>query len=234
MLNYYSSGTLKRVLIDINAAVNLATDSQYYKLKKLPKTAKTQIKCFSNEEVKAIIDAFENNKYLSAYSQFTHDYYVNYVSFLAYTSCRPEEAIALTWGDVGNVIKFSKAYSKGILKSTKTNSIREFPINKQLAAALSKPRLAHELVFPSVCGGYINHKTWCMRYWKPIVSKLASERKINEYLKCYCLRHSGITRLVRAGYDIATVAKLAGTSPEMIMRNYLASHDTANLKLPEL
>lgn len=235
LLNYYSPGTIKRVLISLNAA----SQGCYYKLNKLPKTNKPIIECFSDGEVRAIIEAFDSDEFKSIYSAYSHSYYTNYVSFLAYTGCRPEEAISLEWHDVeleGKLIKFDKAYSDGILKITKNNKIRSFPINEQLGSILNPQRTCinsgSNLVFPSVSNSYINHGTWNRRYWKPVVNGLVNKNKIRQYLKPYCLRHSFITRCIRSGVDIATVAKLAGTSTEMVMRNYLAGKDTTKINLP--
>ncbi len=135
LLNHYSPGTLKRVLISLNAA----NQGCYYKLNKLPKTNKPIIECFSDGEIKAIIEAFDSNEFKSVYSAYAHDYYTNYVGFLAFTGCRPEEAISLEWQDVNfksKLIEFNKAYSDGILKVTKNNKIRNFPINGQLMSVL--------------------------------------------------------------------------------------------------
>ena len=237
LLAKYSPGTLRRVLIDINAAVYSATQNNYYSLKKLPRTQKQQIECFNNNEINTIISAFQSNRYQSNYSQFAHDYYTNYVSFLAFTGCRPEEAIALNWSDIdlaSKQISFTKAYSKRILKPTKNYSIRHFPVNDQLAEVLDCCSQVNTLVFPSVAGSYINHKTWSSRYWRPIVRSLAGDKIIRKYLKPYTLRHSFITRLIRAGYDTATVGKLAGTSTEMIHKHYLVARNTKDLKLPSI
>ena len=61
LLNHYSPGTLKRVLISLNAAA----DGCYYKLNKLPKTNKPIIECFSDGEIKAVIEAFDSNRPLA-------------------------------------------------------------------------------------------------------------------------------------------------------------------------
>ena len=58
---------------------------------------------------------------------------------------------------------------------------------------------------------------------------LRSLGEIHKYLKFSSLRHSGITRLVRAGVDVAAIARLAGTSPEMILNNYLAAREDIDL-----
>ena len=233
LLKYYSPGTLKRVLTDLNAAVSSVIEQPYYKLTKLPKTAKPPIECFNDSEVKVIIEAFASNRYQSAYSQFAHDYYTNYVSFLAYTGCRPEEAIALTWSDIGNTICFDKAYSKGILKDTKNHKIRDFPINGKLAAILTHGD-SNRLVFPSVSGGYINQKTWHRRYWNAVLDGLVEQGLVRKKLRSYCLRHSFITRCIRHGLDVASVAEISGNKTSTIHRYYLAARDTSELVLPEL
>ena len=156
------------------------------------------------------------------------------MEFLALTGFRPEEAIALTWGDIKNTqIIVSRAYSQGILKSTKTYEARSFPINAQLNKLLKSLPRTQNLVFPSAEGGHINQHNFGERYWKPIVKQLVATGKVEEYLPTNNLRHSWITRMLRAGLDIATVARLAGNKSDTIMKHYLAAQ-TKNLILPEL
>ncbi len=75
----------------------------------------------------------------------------------------------------------------------------------------------------------MDQRSWGRDVWKPLVTRLVSLGKVHKYLKFYSLRHSGITRLVRAGVDVATIARLAGTSPEMILNNYLAAREDIDL-----
>jgi integrase len=157
---------------------------------------------------------------------------------VALTFCRPEDAIALTWSDIrirsnGTFITFSKAYSRGILKDGKTHEIRVFKCNQELIDFLKtvphRPN-KHNLLFPTPKSkSYMDQRSWGRDVWKPLVTKLTLSGKVHKYLKFYSLRHSGITRLVRAGYDVATIARLAGTSPEMILNNYLAARDEIDL-----
>lgn len=230
LLSIYSAGTLKRVLANLKAACNLALSQRQisynpYAYVKLPKQQAPLIECYSSADLSAILAEFS-----------TTPSHARYVQFLAYTFCRPEEAIALTAKDIcttRKVIMFDKAYSRGILKATKNNKVRAFPINSQLmplAEELSK--LDAEYLFANKLGKRLDHRDWAKNVWKPTVSQLVEQGKVQKYLKPYCLRHSGITRCIRAGLDIATVARLAGTSTEMIMRNYLASLPIANLELP--
>jgi integrase len=170
----------------------------------------------------------------SLFLKQSHSHYLGYVKFLALTGFRPEEAIALCWADIkGSEIVVSKAYSQGILKVTKTYEARSFPVNSQLAQLLKSLPKKQNLVFPSVESGHINQHNFNERYWKPIVKQLVASGKVNEYLPTNNLRHSWITRMLRSGLDIATVARLAGNKPDTIMRHYLAAQ-TRDLILPDL
>jgi integrase len=231
LLKIYSVGTLERVLANLKAACNLATQTQQinsnpYQHIKLPKRRRVQIECFSDDEIKAIFEIFANTRHS------------NYVQFLAYTFCRPGEACALTIDDIDlrrNIIKFDKAYSRGILKETKNNKARLFPINNQLLSlVLILVDSDCQTCFTNTLSRRLDHRDWAREVWKPAITQLVNQGRVKKYLKCYCLRHSGITRMIRAGYDVATVASLAGTSSEMIFRNYLASKDIDSIKVPEL
>lgn len=242
LLDVYSVSTVKRTLADINAACNWAVkakliDSNPYsglssELPKEPRSKRSR-ECFELKDIKSILKAFKADKGSS--------YYLNYVELLAMTGFRPEEAIALTWDDVvqneagKTVLQVNKAHCQGELKGTKTHDTRDFPCNAQLADFLNNlPRLSNKnnLLFPSPKGGYINQHNFLNRHWRPIVKGLVKDRKVKQYLPCYNLRHSFITRLIRDGLDAATVARLAGNSPQMIFEHYLAAR--TDVELPEL
>ena len=244
LLENYAAGTLRPVIADLNAAANLALqmkqiESNPYQHLKLPKRIRKPIECYDDKEIKAILEAFYEDTYCSKFSSVKHSYYYYYISVLAFTFARPEEIIALTWNDVKTkaektYIKISKVYSKGFIQPSKTKEIRLFKCNEQLAELLNKaPRIEneHNLIFPSVKGEYINHGNWSKRYWRPLIKGLVKDGKVHKYLKPYSTRHSGITRLIRLGYDPATVAALAGTSTEMICNNYLAAHNEIDIPI---
>lgn len=242
LLSRYAASTVRKVLLYARAAnywaieEELLTKNFYSRLfKKIPKTQKEgrSRKCFEKTEIEQILEAFATDKFLSKFSAYPHSRYAGYVEFLALTGFRPEEAIALTWEDIKNSqIAVIKAYSQGILKTTKTYESRNFPINSQLRKLLQTLSKKQDLVFPSAEGGYIDQHNFGERYWKPIVKKLVVAGKIAEYLPTNNLRHSWITRMLRSGLDIATVAKLAGNKPDTIMKHYLAAK-TQDLELPE-
>lgn len=241
LLQFYAPGTIRRALADLNAACNWATETKliqtnpYRKLtKQLPKnrSGDRSREVFSTAEIKKILVAFRTDKAAA--------FYANYIELLALTGFRPEEAIAITWDDLtagenGKLsIRVNKAHSKGELQTTKTGERRDFPCNPQLTkflTGLPKVSNLHNLIFPSPQGNYIDQHNFRSRYWLPIVRELAAQKKIKQYLPCYNLRHSFITRLVREGLDVATIAKLAGNSPKMIFDHYLSAN--TDLELPE-
>lgn len=247
LLTKYTPGTLNPLLRMLYAAINMQVKkttisinpylhiySPYQKKNKKPE-------CYEPKEVKSIILAFNANSFNPKDSPYCHSYYAPMVEFLALTGCRPSEAHALTWEDIKlsndkTFIRFNKVWtSKVLLPYTKTHEIRLFPCNNQLIELLERvPKRENlsNLIFPSVKGGYVTQSNFNKRYWKPVVNGLVREGVVKKYLKPYCLRHSFITRLVREGVDIATVASLSGNSPEVIMRNYLASRK--DFDLPEL
>jgi integrase len=243
LLERYAASTVRKVLLYARAANCWAIEEEllaknfYSRLfKNIPKSQKSgrSRKCFEKLEIEHILMAFSSNEFVSKFSVVhLHSYYRGYVEFLALTGFRPEEAIALTWNDIKHSrITVSRAYSQGILKETKTYEARTFPVNAQLGDLLQSLPRTQILIFPAPEGGYINQHNFGERYWKPIVKKLVAAGKVAEYLPTYNLRHSWITRMLRSGLDIATVAKLAGNKPDTIMKHYLAAR-TQDLVLPE-
>lgn len=247
LLNKYSPSTIDRVFTDLNAAFNLCNElgiinenkNPYAALKKRglidsnSESGSRTREAFSNQDLKTIWEAFKNNRYVHDKSHFPHSYYYPFVQFCTLTGCRPEEAIALTWDDIKCKddrvwVNFCKAFSKGILKGTKTGEGRLFPVNDELKSYVeSFPRIqnGNNLIFPSVKGGYIDQNNFSVRQWRFIVSRLVADKAIERYLPCYNLRHGYITHLARLGVDVATIGQICGTSPEMIVSHYLSPNN---------
>ena len=245
-VNYADSTIASLFRTVINPSVNMAVhdkliDENPFEKIELNRISKTDVECFEPEEVKAIIAAFYSNKFNPKSSRYQHSFYAPMVEFLALTGCRPEEAHALTWEDIKlkggkTYIRFNKAYSKGVLLShTKNHTIRLFPCNNQLQQCLErtlKKSNPNNLIFAGVKGSYISQNDFRRYNWTTVVKSLVKTGEIEKYLKPYCLRHSFITRQIREGVDIATVARLSGNSPETIVKYYLASRK--DFDLPEL
>lgn len=230
----------------LNPAVNLGVTRQQilenpFKKEDFPKIQAAPPECFEPDEIQAIIRAFRSDEFNPESSRYAHSYYAAMVEFLILTGCRPEEVHALTWDDIkskkGKVyIRFNKAYSKGILlPHTKTREIRLFPCNAQMTSFLEKcPKITNpnHLVFPSVEGGYVCQDDWRRRNWKTVLNGLVKTGEVGRYLRPYCLRHTFITRLVEEGMNIATIARVTGTSTEMIVARYLAYR--RDFEIPEI
>ncbi len=248
LLLYYSPGTLYRVCICLDAASNFGASKQIisgchwndlrtYLPEMTPNQRSKQT--FTEDEVNHILDAFKTNKFSSKFSAYKDSFYADFVEFLLLTGCRPSEAIALRWKHVkGNKIHIKQASVYGITKGTKSiNHNREFPVNTQLRALLDKRcpeavRNPETLVFPGQRGGRLCLRTFSSRYWKRIVDALHKEGKIEIYLPTYNLRHTALSFYAKKGVDMATLAKLMGTSEEMLKEHYLGA-DRA-IQLPEI
>lgn len=252
LLKIYSVTTLERIINDIHACSNWAFETgiisinPWKRLKQQlpnkPESIRTK-KAYSREEVDRIIQAFRSDCYCNIKSAFKDSWYANFVEFLFLTGCRPEDAIALTWDCIKDkVIIFKKAYSCGILKTTKNKKARMFPITPQIRELLDRHSTCtctrpKKLVFPSQNGSYINLRNFTRRYMKRIVDNLVIEGKVKQYLPTYNLRNTSITHYLRQGVDIATVAALMETSEEMINEHYWSPDDDIinnNVKLPEI
>ena len=246
LLTRYSPGSMMPIFSNcLNPSVNLAVKTRkiehnLYKDVPLQKKPKKQIEAYEPEEVKAIVAAFYSDEYVKKSSIYLHSFYAPMIDFLSLVGCRPSECHALTWNDIKRkkdrlYIKFNKAYSNGILlPHTKTYEIRLFPVNSQLEMLLGSMDIIpnkNDLIFPSVTGGYVNQKTFGRRYWNTITTGLIDDDKLDKHLRCYSLRHSFITRCVREGMDVATIARISGNSTETIVKYYLAAR--LEFEIPE-
>ena len=230
MLEKYSLGTIDRVCSSLIAACNYAIgegliEKQPFsrlRKKRFPKRGRNDPKTFSHEEITTIVKAFEEQA----------PDYATMIEFLAATGCRPEEAYGLNWEDIDlsrQTITIKRAYCRGILKGTKTNRQRYFPINQQLADLIKRiPNRNWEIVFPSVHGDKrIDHNNFQRRFWLPIVRGL--KEKGVRYLSMYHLRHSFISFLIQQGLDISSVAAISGNSERIIIDYYLTTPKVSNL-----
>ncbi|MFY7801970.1 MAG: tyrosine-type recombinase/integrase [Limnoraphis robusta] len=244
LLEFYSPNTVNRIFSDILAAINLAIKQDKllknpYRLCKefLNKLCRSESngegefkrtrEIWSSNELEAIFDAFATNTYCSSDSVYRHDFYLPYIKFLAFSGCRPEEAIALTKTDVfikndKHCLRIDKAHTRGFLKCTKTEKAREIILNDELMDCITEGSKIYSgnLIFPSAKGTYICQDNFQKRHFKKVVTGLFLDGKVSKILPTYNLRHTRITSLLADGVPPVTVAQLMGTSPEMIYSHY--------------
>ncbi len=125
------------------------------------------------------------------------------------TGCRPGDPAAM----------LRKDYDKrtgSVMFRTKTGS-RTIPISpaaKELFDRLAKSKLPTARLFTNA------GEEWTPQAWAPMVKAAAAKAKLPPETVAYSLRHSWITDAIIAGMDVVTVAKLTGTSLEMIQKHY--------------
>ncbi|MDB9515301.1 tyrosine-type recombinase/integrase [Kamptonema animale CS-326] len=178
------------------------------------------------------------------------------IEFLFLTGCRHGEAFALRWKDVSierGYIRFSKSFNKqeGSTQRTKTKTVRMFKLYPKLTELLlriqanSSKTDKNDLVFTLLSGNAYGSSNLSDYWWQSdykytkktgeethtiypgIVTTLANEGVINEYLVPYSTRHTFITLQVQDKVDVALLAAICGNSIEVIYRHYLGFDKSA-------
>jgi integrase len=148
------------------------------------------------------------------------------ISVLAYAGLRPQEALALHWGDVRDrtLLIDKAADGQGGVKSTKTRHSRTVRLVGPLVQDLGEWRLLRgrpdddELVFPNLQGGVWNDQawqTWHRDAWRP-----ACEAAGLTDARPYDLRHSFVSLLIHEGRSVVDIGRQAGHSPTMTLDVY--------------
>jgi len=224
-LNIRSANTAHRHFISLQSAIRVAIPG--IKLKEqLPKMAKKPIQFFFAEEVHSILKAFQGN------------HYQRYVTFLAATGCRPEEAIALTPADISSSAQetectISKVFSKGILRPYTKNSLeRTVPLSDLASQTIAGG--SHQLIFPSPTGQYIDQHNFLNREWRPLVTGMVEQGQLRRYLPSYALRHSFISNMLYRGVALPTIAWLVGDRVDTVLQFYAGIQTVTSSELPNL
>ena len=186
---------------------------------------------FTAEERDRIIQKFKGNRYYAHYTPM--------VEFLFRTGCRPSEALALTWRQIGKgykTILFDQALVEGengfqIKRGLKTQERRTIVLNESLQNLLRARRTSESkpdgLIFPAPKGGLLKFQNFAKRGWATILRACGLD-----YRNPYQTRHTFITLALQGGMHAKDIAQLVGSSAEMIHKHYLGV--TRDLRLPEV
>jgi integrase len=144
------------------------------------------------------------------------------VVFAAETGLRTNEWAALERRDVdktGKAATVQRRVADGVVTGyPKTaRSRRRVPLSGRALDALDRvpARVDTPLVFPASQGGYVGLDTWRTREWYPALDAAGIERR-----GPYHLRHTFATEALAAGVSMFELARVMGTSLQMIDRTY--------------
>lgn len=131
------------------------------------------------------------------------------LSCVALTGCRPGDPAAMLRRDYD-------ARTGSVTFRTKTGprTIPVSPAAKALFDQLGKSKLPGAPMFTDA------GQPWIPQAWAPRVKLAAAEAKLPAETVTYTLRHCWITDAIVGGMDPVTVARLTGTSMEMISKTY--------------
>ena len=168
------------------------------------------VRAFTREEIDAIAAEFA-----PAYRSLP--------MFAAATGLRPEEWLALERQDVdrsAGVITVRRTISGGdVVGLAKTaSSRRQVPLSRRALTAISElpPRVDTPLIFPAPGGAVLNLNNFRRRQWAPAIEASGVRRPA----RIYDLRSTFATEALAAGIGIHALARIMGTSVEMIERHY--------------
>ncbi|MBS0218033.1 MAG: tyrosine-type recombinase/integrase [Proteobacteria bacterium] len=128
---------------------------------------------------------------------------------IALTGCRPGDPAAMLRKDYDG-----RTVSVTFRTKTGPRTIPISPAAKVLFERLAKGKLPKAHMFTD--GG----TPWTAQAWAPRVKAAVAIAKLPSETVAYALRHSWITDAIVGGMDVVTVAKLTGTSLEMINKTY--------------
>ncbi len=230
--------TLKQSIVSLSACWQWGINQEIVEfdpwkslIKRIKVPPKPMPKPFTKQEIKAIIQGFEQDRYYS--------HYVVFVEFLFGTGCRTGEAIGLCWKHLNEEcsnVWIGESLSRGIRKSTKTNRARTITLTSRLQSLLLSMKSKNfdenfdldRPVFRSREGNPIDDHNFRNRAWKSVLAKVGVE-----YRKPYNTRHTLISHALDQGMNPVAVAQLTGHDVQTLYENY-AGNVNSRPMLPEI
>ena len=225
----YSYSVISKVYNNLNQRFKLAVERRELPyspvvgiyLPKKSERRKSDIRCFTEQELKGILGAAEET-----FSNGTPVHKQGYaIRLLAYTGLRAGEALALTWNDINfadkkitvnkNIVTVvdrerGRGTTRVIQDSAKTTSgNRVIPMSKNAELALNKLRYYQpkgcEMVICTASGKPVEIKNLARMF-----GEIQKKARIEPIGTLHSLRHTFASRLLAVGEDVKVVSKLLG------------------------
>ncbi len=168
---------------------------------KVPRIPKKEVRVYTLEEVKLLIDEAEG-------------WFKNMLTLLFFTGMRTGEMMALEWQDINfksKKIHISKSMSHGKLGAPKTHETRAIdmlsPVEEALRDQYRLTGLKYSNVFlaPKTNAGWRESKSITDKYWKPLVKRCGLE-----YIDFYDTRHTFASIMLSYGENTKWVSTMLG------------------------
>jgi integrase len=150
-------------------------------------------------------------------------FFYAFVRFQFETGMRPSESTGLRWLDLdktGSTVRILTSRHLKADNDTKTTKSRRTiviaPELMDLLQLLRHPwQKDTDKVFINKHGAPLSADAFRADYWNRMLDALGIPKR-----KCYATRHTFITEMVKAGYNLKAIAEYAGTSVTMIEEDY--------------
>lgn len=140
-----------------------------------------------------------------------HPYVWRYFAFAFATGARPEEIIALRWGDVDmdrKMVRIERARSAGMDGPLKTYEARDVELTATAIKALigmMERGPDHVFINPVTNKPWHDERSQRDHYWKPTLKALGIRER-----RAYCTRHTYAATALMAGVNPAYIARQMG------------------------
>ena len=203
-------------LTQVNRDIELLTQSLRWCQDNLGVLQNKHIRTYKPTIERRREEILEDDEYTKIKNHYRehNPYYLNIVRFLVHTCLRPSEMWELKWKDIRfkedvMYVRNRKNPSKGKLKTTLDTSFPIVGVPKEILLELYNregiDKSPDSFVFVDNSGKRI---TRIDKSFKNTLRKCG----INKDLTLYCLRHQGITRLVKKGFPPPYIRQVVGHS----------------------
>jgi integrase len=215
-----SRATFNRNLTTLKAALNRAVSRREVPHERAIEWGAIKPHKGADARRECYLDKAQRRALLDAMDSYLRDL----AECVALTGCRP--------GDPAAMLRKDWDGRNGLATFRTKTGVRAIPVSpaaRALFERLAKSKLPGARMFTN------DGVDWTPQAWAPLVKAAAAKAELPLDIVLYTLRHSWITDAIVGGMDPVTVARLTGTSLEMISKHYgHLAQDAARQKLSQI